>query len=271
MPSTQLAFQEFGNSSQTPVLFLHGFMGSKEDWQGPIQSLLALNPFHCIALDLPGHGESPLANLQSPHSQSPLETVSSLIAKFLQDHQVFPVHVVGYSMGGRVALHLALTYPHLVSSLILESASPGIENPQERLKRKEEDHHLFKGVTADNWMDFLMKWYSQKIFGSLAQDKNFPQLLSQRMKNSPKKMQKALDHFSVGNHPSLWSQIRHYPGRILTLSGSEDEKYNMIGNKMRSYHPSLTHLTIEQSGHAVHFQQTERMALAIGNFILQKN
>src|SRR5687768_14571218 len=122
-----------GSPGHPAVLFLHGFMGSSADWQDVVAATMDLA--YCIALDLPGHGSSlgltPEAYTMEGTTQAAVQTLDEL--------EVERPAIAGYSMGGRLALYLALRYPERCAGLFLESTSPGLESGEERKARREAD------------------------------------------------------------------------------------------------------------------------------------
>ena len=152
-----------GDARGPAILFLHGFMGSAADWWGV---RAALNGSHrCLAVDLPGHG----ASLDLPHPQVYTAGGAALgLLDLLDELNLERPVVVGYSMGGRLALYLALRHPERCAGLFLESASPGIENPAERRARREADEERARRLESGDFETFLADWYRQPLFASLA-------------------------------------------------------------------------------------------------------
>ena len=135
-------FNSGTDSAHLPVLFLHGFTGSGASWISVRQSLTGAS----LTIDLPGHGQSKIIDPDQPISvYSFIRDVNHI----LDELSLSKVHLCGYSMGGRLALVLALTHPKRIQSLVLESSSPGIEDGQERRTRKQADEKLAQRIVAD--------------------------------------------------------------------------------------------------------------------------
>jgi pimeloyl-ACP methyl ester carboxylesterase len=118
-----LSYTVSGDPRRPAILLLHGFMGSGADWAVAISALD--ERFYCVAPDLPGHG----ASLGMPHQGAyTIEGAAQALLALLDELEIERPLVVGYSMGGRLALYLALRHPEGCSALFLESASPGIED-----------------------------------------------------------------------------------------------------------------------------------------------
>ncbi|ENH97119.1 alpha/beta hydrolase [Gracilibacillus halophilus YIM-C55.5] len=144
-----------------PVLFLHGFTGSTKTWH----FLLDQQPkdVQFIFIDLPGHGQTKISQPVS------IKECCRDIASILQKLMISSVHVIGYSMGGRVALSFASWFPSWTRSLILESASPGIESVEERKHRAQQDQSLADFIRQHTLVEFVDYWENIPLFQSQKQ------------------------------------------------------------------------------------------------------
>ena len=165
-----LAYTVSGATGRPVVVFLHGFLGNRGDWFD-IEQLLS-DQYRVLAIDLPGHGESLVAvegcYIMPETAKMVLSTIALLhIERF---------HLVGYSMGGRLALYIALHFPQMVETLILESASPGIESLEERIHRRDSDAELAYRLLSRSPDSFIDEWYNQPLFESM---QRYPERLQQ--------------------------------------------------------------------------------------------
>jgi len=160
-----LNFEVTGDRRSPAVLFLHGFMGSSADWR---EVMAVLGDLFCIAVDLPGHG----ASLGLPPDTYTIEGATRAVIRTLDGIEVPRSVVAGYSMGGRLALYLALRYPERCAGLFLESASPGLESPSERAARRAADESKAERLESGDFEAFLRDWYTQPLFAPLAQDED---------------------------------------------------------------------------------------------------
>ena len=119
-----------GNSQKPALVFLHGFLGSGKSWLKIAQSFS--ENYFCILPDLPGHGENTKGDLAYALD---FDIVTAWLSDLLDQIPVSKVHLVGYSLGGRVALNFACRHPKQILSLTLESANPGIMDESERARR----------------------------------------------------------------------------------------------------------------------------------------
>src|SRR6266581_7143772 len=162
--SVRLGIEQRGetrNSNQTLVL-LHGFTGSTAGW-GQQMDILADYGLRIIAIDLPGHGQSDAPEDAKRYS---IEYCQKDILAALQTLGVHESHaiILGYSMGGRIALYTA--FSGFFRSLILESASPGLEDPVEREQRRISDEALAASIERDGVKTFVERWEKLSLFAS---------------------------------------------------------------------------------------------------------
>ena len=169
-----------GDRRSPAVLFLHGFMGSSADWR-EIMAGIGDQTFR-IAVDLPGHG----ASLGLPPDTYTIEGATRAVIRTMDGLEVTRPVVAGYSMGGRLALYLALRYPEQCAGLFLESASPGLENSSKRAVRRAADESKAQRLESGDLEAFLRDWHRQPLFASLAQDDNLlRQTIEARRRNDP--------------------------------------------------------------------------------------
>ena len=244
------------------ILFLHGFMGCSEDWAEVIRYLQ--KDFICLAPDLPGHGENRKVHWPEgfifPHWISEISTL--LKKKHIQN-----CHFIGYSMGGRLALFCALKNPGMVRSLILESASPGIEEPDQRSARQEQDRAKAEEFVAQPWAEVLDRWYDQPVFSGIKGSPEYRSLLKRRLSNDPQQMAAVLRGTSPGLQPSLWQELPELKMPVLTFAGARDAKYVQILHRMKTYNPDITTTVIPDAGHNIHFEHPRIFAGVVGDFL----
>lgn len=198
-----------------PCVFLHGFLGTKEDWD-PVFSFLP--KFERVAIDLPGHSHSPFTeHFTLPYSK---------------------MHLIGYSMGGRLAMQFAAANPEKIASLTILSAHCGMIDEQEKEKRLEQDLVWAQKITH-SFDDFLREWYDQSIFAGFRPD------LTERKKHDPKSLAQALIAYSLGKQPVF------NPKNACIVVGEKDRKY-------RELYPDA--IVVPNAGHMVHYEQPALVA-----------
>jgi 2-succinyl-6-hydroxy-2,4-cyclohexadiene-1-carboxylate synthase len=238
-----------GDRHRPAILFVHGFMGSGADW-ADITSALDEH-FCCIAPDLPGHGRS--VGL-TPQVYT-LEGASKMLRDLLDGLEISRATLAGYSMGGRLALYLALRYPGKCSGLFLESTSPGIEDAAERKARRHADEEEAKSLESGDFEEFLEDWYQQPLFASLARHEGLAQeIIEVRLRNDPRELARSLRGFGTGMQPSLWGDLPGLTVPALAIAGEFDEKFVRVSRRMAAWSPNVRAAVVRGAGHSVHIE-----------------
>ncbi|NQV50116.1 MAG: alpha/beta fold hydrolase [Candidatus Marinimicrobia bacterium] len=248
-----------GNQNGRPLLWFHGFMGSSDDWLPMVADLF---PEYCnILVDLPGHGNSCILE-QLSYTQY----LDSLMAKLsTEGFETFVA--IGYSMGGRFALHFQQRFPDNIPALIGLSTAPGLKTDAERQHRRDSDAVLMDALEQQSFSDFLMKWYAQSIFGSIQGNKDLlTKLLESRSRNEPSQLRSSLKLLGNGALPSLWRSLPSISIPVLLINGADDSKYFGINQEMIYLLPMGRQKTIA-GGHAFHLEKPLETALAIRHFL----
>ncbi len=258
----ELSYTLSGGAGAPVVLFLHGFMGSSEDWRDTITALKGR--YRCLAVDLPGHGDS----LGLPPEDYTLDGAARTLLDLLDEIDVKRSALVGYSMGGRLALYLALRYPERCAGLFLESASPGIEYAAERQARREADEERAWFLESSDFGTFLADWYRQPLFASLARHEGLMEkTIEVRRRNSPGELARALRGMGMGNQPSLWDQFGELKTPALDVTGALDEKYAVIARRMADLNPRLRTAIVPDAGHNVRLEAPETYLSLLQDFL----
>jgi 2-succinyl-6-hydroxy-2,4-cyclohexadiene-1-carboxylate synthase len=234
------------------VLFLHGFMGRAEDWLG-ISTGLGERLFR-IAVDLPGHGGS----LGMPLDSYTMGSAAHRVLEVLDGAGVDQSTVVGYSMGGRLALYLALRHPDRCAGLFLESASPGLEDAGERAARRRADEEKAARLEGGDLRGFLHDWYRQPLFAPLARDEELlRRTIEDKRRNDPAELAKSLRDMGSGSQPPLWGELPGLRVPALAVAGGLDEKFAGISRRMASLNASMRAAVVPGVGHNVHAEAPE--------------
>jgi 2-succinyl-6-hydroxy-2,4-cyclohexadiene-1-carboxylate synthase len=248
-----------GSPDHPVVLFLHGFMGSSADWKD-VMAVIGDRAF-CIALDLPGHGASLGLTPGSYTTEGTARTVVHALDELEVERQV----TVGYSMGGRLALYLALRYPERCAGLFLESTSPGLESAEERMERRAADEEKAHRLESGDFDAFLRDWYRQPLFASLARDEGLlRRTIAARRRNDPAELARSLRGMGTGSQPSLWGGLADLTVPGSAVAGGLDEKYAEISSRMASISPRVEPLTIPGVGHNVHDEAPAEYVALLG-------
>jgi 2-succinyl-6-hydroxy-2,4-cyclohexadiene-1-carboxylate synthase len=240
------------NSQQVPLVLLHGFTGSTANWAAHVQ---AFSPhYRVITIDLLGHGQTAAS---ADPARYGMEQSACDLAELLAAVAPGSVHLLGYSMGGRLALYFAVTYPHRVQRLILESASPGLADPAARQERVHSDEHLAEQIEGHGIAAFVEQWEQLPLFAS---QRSLPepvraQLRTQRLRNRSHGLVNSLRGMGTGAQPSLWGQLAALATPTLLLTGELDSKFTDIAAQMAAQLPEATVVTVPQAGHTIHLEQ----------------
>lgn len=257
-----LNYEVSGDRLSPTLLFLHGFVGSSADWREVIGAME--DSTHCIAVDLPGHG----ASLGMPRDSYTIEGAARAVIRILDGLEVIRPVVTGYSMGGRLALYLALRYPSRCAGLILESASPGLEDPGERAARRAVDESRAKRLESGDFEAFLRDWYAQPLFASLARDENLlHRTIEARRRNDPGELARSLRGMGTGSQPSLWGELEVLAVPALAIAGELDERYARISSRMAGINRRIESEIVPGVGHTVHAETPTGYASLLGRFV----
>jgi 2-succinyl-6-hydroxy-2,4-cyclohexadiene-1-carboxylate synthase len=241
-----LSYTVSGDPDRPAILFLHGFMGSGADWADTISALD--ERFCCVAPDLPGHGRS----LGLTPEDYTIEGAARTLLDLLDDLEIERPAVVGYSMGGRLALYLALRHPERCAGLFLESASPGIDDAAEREARREADERRASVLESGDFGDFLVDWYRQPLFASLSRHEGLVEaMIGARLHNDPGELARSLRGMGVGSQPSLWEELAGLGVPALAVAGNLDGKFVHVSRRMAALSPNVCAAVVPGAGHNV--------------------
>jgi 2-succinyl-6-hydroxy-2,4-cyclohexadiene-1-carboxylate synthase len=247
-----------------PLVLLHGFTGSSQTW-APFRLSLGQH-FTLFAFDLLGHGKSDAST--DLHHYEPDSQVGYLIALF-DGLGLTRARLLGYSMGGRIALHLVLAAPERVSALVLESASAGIVDPIERAARRASDDGLAAMIEHDGLEHFVDHWEKLSIFDS--QQRLAPALRAelrlQRLNNSMNGLANTLRGAGAGRFESCWSRLPEIDLPALFIAGGLDQKYVEIGRQMTALMSRAELRVVPEAGHAVHLERRDSFTELVGAFL----
>jgi 2-succinyl-6-hydroxy-2,4-cyclohexadiene-1-carboxylate synthase len=234
-----------------PLLLLHGFTGSVATWR---TVPAGLDGWRCIAVDLIGHGESDAPDEESRYG---MESCVADLVTLVDALDLGRVTVLGYSMGGRVALQLAAAVPERVSALVLEGASPGIDDPAERVARVASDRDLADAIERDGVPAFVDRWERIPLFATqsrLADDVR-ARLRAQRLANRALGLANSLRGMGAGAQASLWPRLGALTMPTLLIAGADDPKYRDMAGAMAGRMPAAGVRIVRGAGHAVHLEQ----------------
>ena len=240
-----LHYECIGRSDRPPLLLLHGFLGSGSDWDALVDHFA--DQFYCITVDLPGHGQS--VECVDPSLYSFLGARDAIVSIVDRLH-VRNGYLIGYSMGGRLALSVAIHAPGLFAHVVLESSSPGLKTPIDRAARNLQDDEVASEIESISFPAFLDRWYSQPLFSSLqARPDLLRWLKTTRLCQSPDELARALRGLGIGRQPSYWDRLSRMNVPLLLVTGELDQKYIRIGENMASLCKEARTAIVPGAGH----------------------
>ncbi len=251
-PAPRLALTSAGEGS--PLVLVHGFTQTGASLVGLADRLSGTH--RVMRPDLPGHGASP------PATGDLHEAARSLGAT------CGTASYVGYSLGGRVCVHLALDRPDLVTRLVLVSATAGIEDEAGRRARRAADEALADRIESggdEGLARFLDDWLAGPLFSHLTEEQADR---SSRLANRAGGLAGSLRHHGTGTQQPLWGRLSELSMPVLVLAGERDERFCRLGRRLsEAVGPNAVFAPVAGAGHAVAFERPEETARILEAFL----
>ena len=253
-----------GKDTLPVIVLLHGFTGSVETWNELVG--LLEGKYKMVAIDLTGHGKSIVPiNYERYSIEEQIKDLEAIFNKL----SLRNFTLIGYSMGGRIALAYALQYPRRVTSLILESASPGLKTEIERITREKADRKLAEKITEEGLPSFVDFWEQLPLFASqqLITPEKQQAIREERLGQSVIGLSNSLLGIGTGSQPSYWNDLEKVKQPTLLITGEIDIKFVFIAREMEKLLPVVHHRTIKQAGHAIHVEKPTLFATMVEEHI----
>ncbi|SFS41324.1 2-succinyl-6-hydroxy-2,4-cyclohexadiene-1-carboxylate synthase [Marininema halotolerans] len=251
----------------TAILLLHGFTGSGDNWDSLVPYFTP--HFRTIQVDLLGHGRT-----ESPGDSKryTVEHAVADLAAILDELGEERVHLLGYSMGGRLALSFAMINPDRVGRLILESSSPGLKTKEERNERIARDQALADQIETEGMAPFVERWENLPLFASQQRlpEKIREAIHNQRLENDPKGLANSLRGMGTGKQPSWWESLPQFNIPIMLLVGELDTKFQGIAREMMKWLPKGRMETIPGAGHTIHVEEPQHFGTIVMDFLQEE-
>jgi 2-succinyl-6-hydroxy-2,4-cyclohexadiene-1-carboxylate synthase len=262
-----LEFHVEVEGSGPPLLLLHGFSGSARSFDA-VRPALAERA-RVISLDLIGHGGTVAPEQAERYS---FDWSTRDLAALLDERGIERVDLLGYSLGGRVALHFAVHMPGRVDRLIAESASPGIESDAERQARLASDAALADRIERLGVAAFVDEWQAQPL---LALGAHVPAALveaqrAERLRNSAVGLANSLRGMGAGQQTPLWSRLASLDLPVQIIVGQRDGRYCDIAERMHSHLPNSVLTIVPDAGHTVHLDQPAQFVHGVATILDRK-
>jgi 2-succinyl-6-hydroxy-2,4-cyclohexadiene-1-carboxylate synthase len=247
-----------GPADQPLLLALHGFSGVGSDFDA-ITSHINLE---VIAPDILGHGESPAPKEREAYR---IDAIAHQVVTWAGDER--PVFILGYSMGGRIALRAAPLLGNRLMGLILISANPGIEDTTERTERIAKDAALASQIEQNGVAWFTEYWSTTPLIST---QKNIPQavrdpMIASRNTQRAEGLSGSLRGMGQGAVNPVWDTLPST--QTLVITGGMDHRYSTIAERMCASMPKATQLIVPNVGHCTHLESIDTVGTAVQNFI----
>ncbi|MFM2481916.1 2-succinyl-6-hydroxy-2,4-cyclohexadiene-1-carboxylate synthase [Celerinatantimonas sp. YJH-8] len=260
---SSLHFSVKGSKNNPALVFLHGFMGSSNDW-GYITSALS-DQYFCVSIDLPGHGMS--QDVQ-PDKRHGFRQCHRLIEHVLKQLGIRQYMMIGYSLGGRLAAFHASHHPKGLKALLLESTHPGLEDEAAQTARLRYDFTWVNRLMNDSLEEVLADWYKQPVFANLSDLQRQHQIEIKRQSN-PQLLAQMLESTSLARQPELTAKLAKLDCPVALIVGRQDQKFVVLAEKLIPNLRQGTRYCIDNAGHNVHFEQPEIYLETVRSFLQQ--
>jgi 2-succinyl-6-hydroxy-2,4-cyclohexadiene-1-carboxylate synthase len=240
-----------GGGAGGRVVLVHGFTQTLAA-MGPLATRLR-GGHEVVSVDLPGHGGSPAPACSFEAAAALLGETGGRAA------------YVGYSLGGRLCLRLALDRPDLVTALVLIGASPGLDDPAERAARRVSDAELAEEVERVGVERFLDRWLAQPLFATLPAERAGR---AERLANTAANLARSLRLHGTGAQEPVWNRLGTLRPPVLLIAGAADVKFAALARRMAAaIGPNAQVALIPAAGHAAHLERPDEVAALVREFL----
>lgn len=234
-----------------PLLLLHGFTGRGASWEAHAPALA--RRFRLVVVDLPGHGRTPARDPEAMTVERTADDAASILARL----SAVPAHVLGYSLGARVALRLAVTHPAAVDRLVLESPSAGLDGEAERAARRAADEARAARLEREGIDAFVDAWEREPVFasqGALPPSRAARQRAI-RLAADPRGLAASLRAAGQGAMEPLHGRLASVRAPTLVIAGALDATGRDRAALVARGIPGARLAVVEGAGHAPHLEQ----------------
>jgi len=235
------------------LVLLHGFTQSAAAMGDLASRIGELAPdFETICADLAGHGS---------RADEALDLIAGADA-LAERHG--PSIWLGYSLGGRQALHLAVHRPEVVAGLVLISTTAGIDDDEERARRRDADELLAQRIEDLGLEAFIDEWLAGPLFSGLTDTE---EVAAARRRNTPVALATSLRLAGTGAQESLWPRLSTIDAPCLVVTGTMDEKFDALGDRLASSIPGAVRSRIDGAGHSAHLERPADTAKVVAAWL----
>ncbi|HEY5960005.1 MAG TPA: alpha/beta fold hydrolase [Polyangiaceae bacterium] len=233
-------------SPKAPLVLIHGFLGGPWSFDGVLSRLSSGPDVMCPALSFHGHGAE-----SDSYDTTFLGEIDRIAANVVRRFGGAPVTLLGYSLGGRIALGLAIRHPSAVRRLILISSRRGLDAAEDRSTRLARDEAWATLLERSGWDAFLEAWWAQPVFSSLQRlpSEALEREAIQRRRGHPSALAMAMRRFSLGNQPDYATEVQNLAVPTLLVAGDLDPKFVGLSKELAELLPKGRVFVIENAGH----------------------
>ena len=246
------AVQQAGKPGYPWLVFLHGFSGDSREWQKVGEKL---SDYPRLYLDLPGHGGSRQVGVAG------FEDMSTLLTRTLVSYNILNFWLIGYSLGGRIAMFHACQQPKGVLGLIVEGGHPGLQDAEARHTRLASDRNWARRFRTEPLDKVFTDWYQQPVFATLT-DTQRDALITLRSQNSGVALAMMLEATSLAVQPDLRAALSVRDFAFDYLCGERDEKFAALAAELNA----VRHL-IPNAGHNAHRENPEAVSASLAQIL----
>jgi 2-succinyl-6-hydroxy-2,4-cyclohexadiene-1-carboxylate synthase len=233
------------------VVLVHGFTQNRNCW-GPLAAALTTD-HEVVRVDAPGHGKSSAIEADLWRGADLLASAGG------------PATYLGYSMGARFALHVALAHPEVVRGLVLIGGTAGIDDPDARAARKRADEETAARLEHQGLEPFLEAWLAQPLFAGLPDAMQFR---SERASNTVEGLASSLRLAGTGSQDPLQSRLAAIDVPVLATAGADDTKFSAEAERLTSsVGANATVALVPHAGHAAHLEQPDACTTIIRQWL----
>lgn len=241
-----------GDQAQPWLVFLHGFSGDHHEWQAVGE---ALSAYPRLWLDLPGHGGSARLSVAS------FAELDALLHATLAGYNIQNYWLVGYSLGGRVAMYHACQHPVGLCGVVVEGGHPGLNDESSRRERLASDRHWAQRFRQQPLEGVFDAWYRQPVFASLSEPQRAA-LVALRSQNNGTTLAAMLEATSLAKQPDLRAVLQGLSIPVHYLYGENDSKFRALATQVtRHCH------AIPAAGHNAHRENPAAVAAALARIL----
>jgi 2-succinyl-6-hydroxy-2,4-cyclohexadiene-1-carboxylate synthase len=250
----------------SPLLVLHGFTGSSASMAGVAAALA--DRHRVVRVDLLGHGRSDAPRALAAYAMA---RCIAQLAGVLDALAIPRAHLLGYSMGGRIALAFAALDPERVASALLVGARGGFEDPAERAARARDDERLADQIERDGVPAFVEHWMALPLFATQRRlgAEALAAARAERLANRAHGLAASLRAIGAGAQPPLHALLPDVQLPVLLVVGAEDACFAAVARDLAHRLPRARLAVVPDAGHAAHLENPRAFAQIAGTFLAE--